>query len=226
MIKPIFKPYSQTVGVALLCVFSYTQADAAELVLTALEQAPQSGRTQYSAAPGSGDGALKFVDSRLPQDEVRVGASGQDGVGLGYLMAFEMTPQARIELMRGSKVELEITVLRSAMGGANAPLSLTFLDSAGRKNPDAFAQFGAWNNASHIQPVATIPAAPGPGTLRFDVTAILRAAPESTDQAPLVFFAIWAPTETLLSANDGRHVVFGGKGAETPTLIFSRPGMP
>ncbi len=214
------------VVLALIGILGGTWAAAAELTLTAMEQAPQSGRTQYALPPGGGDGALKFVDSRLPQNEVRVGASGQDGIGLGYLIAFEMTPHARIELMRGSKVELEITVLRSAMGGANAPLSLAFLDSAGRKSPDAFAQFGAWNNAPHNKPIASIPAAPAPGKLRYDVTDMLKSAPETTDQAPLVFFAIWASTGTLLSENDGRHVIFGGSGDETPKLIFSRPEMP
>jgi len=193
----------------------------AQTIIPAAEIEKISGRMQYGAAPGSGQGALKFVDQSLPQQEVRVGPSNNDEIGLGYLIAFEFPLDAINELLMAEKVEFEVTVLKTAMGGAPSPLKVALLAGRGGTKAEHFAQFGAWNNAPDFQEIGTIDADPETGEIRFDVTEAVQNAAPPTSTEPMIFFAIYSPMEDLEGGSGGRHVIFGGEERTAPRLIIS-----
>ena len=194
---------------------------SAETIVPVAEIEKLCGRVQYGGLPSTGAGALKFVDQSLPQVEVRVGPSSNDGVGLGYLMAFEFSVDAINELLMADKVELSVHVLNTALGGTPSPMEVALLAGRGGNNPAHFAQFGAWNDAPDFVVVGTIDGDPELGEIRIDVTEALRGGSQPTTGNPVVFFAIYSPMEDLIGRSGGRHVLFSGEGVTAPRLILS-----
>lgn len=180
-----------------------------------------SGRCQYEAQPQSGEGAMKFVDSSLPQPDVRVGPTETDGVGLGYLIGFELDPEQINALAMATKVELAVTVLKTSRGGTPSPLKVALLSSAAPKDPKMFSHFGAWNNAPQLKEVGEIEGDAEIGEARFDVTDALLGASPATANNPLIYFGIFGPQEDLVTSNSGRHVHFGGETTTAPRLILT-----
>jgi hypothetical protein len=199
---------------AAISLHAQTQIDASQIPNL-------NGRIQYGAAPGQGAESLKFVDQSLPQKEIRVGPSKQNGVGLGYIIAFETDSETRNKLMMSEMVEFVVDVLNTAMGGTPSPMKVVLLTTAGGSNPEHFAQFGAWNNAEQLVELGTIDGDPEVGEHRFDVTKALQDAPPPTDSNPTIFFGIYSPTEDLKSENEGQHVLFGGESGVAPRLIIA-----
>lgn len=208
-------------SLSLILTFLLASASWAETVIPASQTERLNGRVQYGGVPGSGAGSLKFVDQTLPQPEVRVGPSNNDGVGLGYLMAFEFSINDINELLLAEKVEIFVHVNKTALGGAPSPLVVALLTGSGGNNPAHFAQFGAWNDAPDFEVVGNIDGDPELGEIRIDVTDALRAGSQPSTTNPVVFFAIYSPMEDLRSANGGRHVIFEGQGNLAPRLIIS-----
>lgn len=205
--------------VTLLATSSLLHAESIEV--PAMEKEKLSGRCQYGALPGAGAGSMKFVDASLPQDEIRVGSTESDGVGLGYLIGFELTPETVNNLVMASKVELVVNVVKTALGGNPSPLQVVLLSSNSPATLEMYPQFGAWNDAPQLTNVGTIESDPEIGEVTFDVTdAILKGAP-ATAEKPIVYFAIYAPMDDLVKDNRGKHVIFGGMLDEAPRLVIS-----
>ncbi len=196
-------------------------AHAGEVQVPAMEKEKLCGRCQYGALPGSGAGAMKFVDASLPQAEVRVGATSRDGIGMGYLIGFELDPEAINSLAMASKIELVVNVLKTALGGSPSPLSVALLSSSSPASADMFSQFGAWNNAPQLTPVGTIEGDPELGEVRFDVTAAVHEGTPPSAKNPIVYFGIYAPVADMTQANQGRHVIFGGEAQDAPRLVIT-----
>ncbi len=190
----------------------------AQVSIPATETEKLAGRIQHGDLPGKGAGSMKMIDQSLPQPSVRVGPSSEEGVGLAYLLGFELDSEQANALMMGSKVELVVDVLKTDLGGPDLPLDVVFLCSGLEAKPEHFVHFGAWNNAVNLAPVGKIEADPEIGETRFDVTEILQKAPPVSTDRPMVFFAIYSPLEDLKKENAGRHVLFGGEGAQSPRL--------
>jgi hypothetical protein len=187
-----------------------------------LSEVPRlAGRIQYSAAPGSGAGSMVGLDQVLPQHNIRVGASARDGVGLGFLLGFELTPDQINSLMMATKVELEFSILRTDLGGPSLPLTVALLDSRLENNPAHFVQFGSWNNAHQFKKVGQIERDPRVGPRKIDVTEVLANIPLPSTSAPMLYFAIYGPIEELKPANAGRHLLISAEGDTAPRLIVT-----
>jgi hypothetical protein len=173
-----------------------------------------SGRVQYEKNPGEGSGSMKFIDSALPQAEVRVGPTREEGVALGFLMAFETTPAFRQHMAAGTAMELVLEVKGTSRAGAPDDLTVALLDIASSDDAGAFVHFGAWNNARDLTSVGTVDADPDAGVKRINVTAALRDSQRQPSAAePVVWFAVYLPAEAI-EGPEGRHVIFSG----TPLL--------
>jgi len=196
-------------------------ARAGTVEVPAMEKEKLCGRCQYGAVPGSGAGSMKFVDASLPQAEVRVGATAEAGVGMGYLIGFELDPEMINSLAMGTKVELVVTVLKTALGGTPSPTSVALLSSSSPAAPDMRPQFGAWNNAPNLTEVGTFEADPEIGEARFDITEALQKGTPPSQKTPVIYFAIYAPKADLVKENHGKHVIFGGQAADAPRLVIT-----
>lgn len=193
---------------------------AAEEEVIALESEKMSGRCQYESLPGNGAGSMRMVDASLPQAEVRVGPTEKEGVGLGYLIGFELNSDQINKLLMASKIELVLTILKTSLGGAPSPQTVALLSSASPADPASHPQFGAWNNAPQLLEVGKIDADPEIGEVRIDVTEALHNAPPPNSKAPLVYFGIYGATSDFVHANRGQHIHFGGKTDTAPRLVI------
>lgn len=170
-----------------------------------------SGRIQHEKDPGQGAGSMKFIDNALPQGEVRVGTTRQEGVSLGFLMAFSTTPEFRQRIAAGDAIELELEVKSTSRSGAPDDLKVVLLDMGSGEDASAFVHFGAWNNARDLKEVGTVHADPDAGMKTIDVTEALGDARRqpSTDE-PVIWFAVYLPLEAF-EGPEGRHVIFSGE---------------
>jgi hypothetical protein len=184
------------------------------------QQNPISGRIQYSNLPGEGAGSMKSLDQKLPQPSIRVGPSGDAGVGLAFLIGIEVTPAGRNALMMAEKVELLIDVVGVDQfnGAPPSPLRVALLHSGASANPQFYGHFGAWNDAKHFAEVGFIESDPAAGVYKFDVTKAMSNAPATTSNKPMIFFAIYSPLKDLVAANAGQHVLISGSGETAPRL--------
>lgn len=191
-----------------------------ELAAEQLSALPRlSGRVQHEKNPGDGAGSMKFIDSPLPQPEVRVGPTREEGVALGYLMAFATTPAFRQHMAAGTAMELVLEVKGTSRAGAPDDLKVALLDIASSDDHGAFVHFGAWNNARDFQEVGTVDADPDAGMKRFDVTAALRdTRRQPSANEPVVWFAVYLPANAI-EGPEGRHVIFTGQ----PILRLRNP---
>ncbi|MCC5842654.1 MAG: hypothetical protein JJU05_00235 [Verrucomicrobia bacterium] len=186
--------------------------------LTALPRL--SGRVQYVKNPGAGSGAMKFIDSPLPQPEIRVGPTRESGVAMGALLAFKTTPEIRRHIADGSRLELLIDVDGTSRGGAPADLVVALLNTGSTDDHSAFVHFGAWNNAANFAEVGILEADPEKGLHLFNITEALRAAAtQPTEATPVIWFAIYLPEDKIAGGQEGEHVILGGN----PRIIV-RPG--
>jgi hypothetical protein len=194
---------------------------ATPITLTPPEDSRLAGRIHFTREPGGGTGSMKLVDLRFPQKEMRVGPTERSGTGLGLLLGFRVTDEARAALEAGARAELVVHVRSSAMGGSPSPLKVALLDSAAPDNDDSFSWFGAWNNGNAFTALGEIDADPDIGPHSFDATAALAAARRTSASRPVVFFAVYGPFDDLVDLNKGRHVIFEASGDKLPRLVIT-----
>lgn len=201
--------------------FASALAHAAPLEIPAMEKEKLCGRCQYGELPGGGAGSMKFVDASLPQAEVRVGATNTPGIGMGYLIGFELDPEMLNSLAMATKIELAVTVLKTALGGTARPLNVALLSTSSPTAPDMHPQFGAWNDAPQLTEIGKIESDPEIGEVKFDVTQAFQSGPPPTATKPIVYFAVFAPKDELTKENHGKHVIFGGQAGDAPRLFIT-----
>ncbi|GEM_PF-3057427 len=195
---------------------------AADITLTPPENSRLAGRIHFVREPGGGAGAMKLVDLQFPQKEMRVGPTERAGTGLGLLLGFRLTDEARAAIGKGARVELVVHVRTAAMGGSPSPLKLVLLENGAHDSNESFSWFGAWNNANALKEIGVIDGDPDVGAHKFDVTEALAAGDRGTDFArPMVFFGIYGPANDLIESNRGRHVIFDGSAEAMPRLIIT-----
>lgn len=215
----ILKPEKTMKIITSLLLLSAISCMAAPTVLHPVE-GKINGRVQYEAVPGSGDGSLKLVDEALPAEAIRVGPTANEGVGLGYLIAFETDEAARESILLGEPVRLELDVTDVSRGGTPEDAKVVFLLAGG--NPDTeWIQYRAWNPAFDFSELGTISRDPLVGPVSFDVTeAVSDARNFPTAEDNLLWFAVYVDDKTLLPDNSGRHIVFSGSGEDRPRLVI------
>jgi hypothetical protein len=187
--------------------------------LHAEEGSPYSGRIQHTTPPGGGAGSLSHMGQQLPQKEIRVGPSSEEGIGLAFLVGLEIDDEQRNAMMMTEKVEFVVNVVAvdSYNGAPPSPLKVALLASGEGSDP-RWSRFGAWNKAKDFKLIGTIEHDPEPGEYRFDVTEALREAPPTSKSKPMLYFAIYSPEEDLTEENGGRHVMFSGEGETAPHI--------
>jgi hypothetical protein len=181
-----------------------------------------SGRIQYSAIPGSGDGAMSHLGQRLPQPDVRVGPSGNPGVGLAFLVAIEADENTRNALLMASKVEFLVNVAKvdPYNGAPPSAQKVALLTTTGNANPQ-YGHYGAWNNAEQFRVIGEIEADPSSDEYAFDITQAILDGPMPNSNNSVLYFAVYSPIEDLVAPNAGKHVLYSGSGSTTPRLKIS-----
>ena len=196
------------IPLTFLALLVSTAAHAQE-ILTA--EPRLSGRVQYAHNPGGGSGAMKFIDSPLPQPEIRIGPTRQPGIAMGALLAFKTTPAIRQHIAAGSRLELLIEVEGTSRGGAPADLTVALLNTGTTDDMSSHVHFGAWNNAGNLAELGTIEADPEKGIHLFNITEALREATLKPSEAtPVIWFAVYLPEEKISVGEEGQHVILGG----------------
>lgn len=208
---------------ALIVAFTTLPSLTAAIILTPIE-GKINGRVQYQAVPGTGDGSLKFVDMPLPAQQVRVGATETDGIGLGYLIAFQTNEEAREALLLGEPVLLEFKALDKSLGGTTTDVKIAFLYAGGNVMTQ-YVQYQAWNPGWDLMELALLPRSADSGPYQVDATkAIKEARKFPTAENNLLWFALYVDETELKGQNSGKHIVISGAGHDRPKLIIGEIG--
>lgn len=173
-----------------------------------------SAAIQYVREPMSGEGSLKNTYGPLPALDVPVGGgeeSNQEKINLGYLIAFETTPEFRKAIASGKKAFLEVHL--TSIDGDGAYVHAALLDFTADLSVSQWAAYRAWNVAESYSKIGELSSQSKSGKHSFEV----KLPKVLTEMEPLIWFALYSPFE---KTRDNGKLRFGGDGDKSPRLII------